>query len=308
MIAIGAPNTGPGDGDAPDPNWTWNDRPHALPGLGGGRRRRADDRRRALVRARGRVRHAARRLLRGDDPGARAGVPRGGAGRARRLRDEGVPERRDPAAARRGGSRRGRVDARRAPLRAARGHPGRAARRARQQQVGRGARARRRRRAPRTSSLDSVEELDARARGRRRAHARPHHARDRGGHARVDPHRARSARSSASRRTRLRALAARRRRRCTSTSARSCSRSRRRAETIAWLNRFLERDRLEPARRRPRRRARRADAAGRARRRRSRSSSTTLVGELAVDGAGDPRAGTLARRAGGRDALPRRAA
>ena len=25
VIAIGAPNTGPGDGDAPDPNWTWED-------------------------------------------------------------------------------------------------------------------------------------------------------------------------------------------------------------------------------------------------------------------------------------------
>lgn len=25
VIAIGAPNTGPGDGDAPDPNWTWDD-------------------------------------------------------------------------------------------------------------------------------------------------------------------------------------------------------------------------------------------------------------------------------------------
>jgi hypothetical protein len=23
IIAVGAPNTGPGDGDAPDPNWTW---------------------------------------------------------------------------------------------------------------------------------------------------------------------------------------------------------------------------------------------------------------------------------------------
>ena len=54
----------------------------------------------ARVRARGRVRHAARRLLRGDDPRARARVPRGGAGRARRLRDEGVPERRAAAAAR----------------------------------------------------------------------------------------------------------------------------------------------------------------------------------------------------------------
>jgi len=25
IIAVGAPNTGPGDGDAPDPNWTWED-------------------------------------------------------------------------------------------------------------------------------------------------------------------------------------------------------------------------------------------------------------------------------------------
>ena len=25
VIAVGAPNTGPGDGDAPDPNWTWED-------------------------------------------------------------------------------------------------------------------------------------------------------------------------------------------------------------------------------------------------------------------------------------------
>jgi mannose-6-phosphate isomerase-like protein (cupin superfamily) len=25
LIAVGAPNTGPGDGDEPDPNWTWED-------------------------------------------------------------------------------------------------------------------------------------------------------------------------------------------------------------------------------------------------------------------------------------------
>ena len=25
VIAVGAPNTGPGDGDAPDPDWTWDD-------------------------------------------------------------------------------------------------------------------------------------------------------------------------------------------------------------------------------------------------------------------------------------------
>ena len=25
VIAVGAPNTGPGDGDAPDPNWVWED-------------------------------------------------------------------------------------------------------------------------------------------------------------------------------------------------------------------------------------------------------------------------------------------
>jgi len=25
FIAVGAPNTGPGDGDEPDPNWTWDD-------------------------------------------------------------------------------------------------------------------------------------------------------------------------------------------------------------------------------------------------------------------------------------------
>ena len=25
VIAVGAPNTGPGDGDAPDPNWSWED-------------------------------------------------------------------------------------------------------------------------------------------------------------------------------------------------------------------------------------------------------------------------------------------
>jgi quercetin dioxygenase-like cupin family protein len=25
VIAVGAPNTGPGDGDTPDPNWTWED-------------------------------------------------------------------------------------------------------------------------------------------------------------------------------------------------------------------------------------------------------------------------------------------
>ena len=25
LIAVGAPNTGPGDGDTPDPDWTWED-------------------------------------------------------------------------------------------------------------------------------------------------------------------------------------------------------------------------------------------------------------------------------------------
>ena len=25
VLAVGAPNTGPGDGDEPDPNWTWED-------------------------------------------------------------------------------------------------------------------------------------------------------------------------------------------------------------------------------------------------------------------------------------------
>jgi quercetin dioxygenase-like cupin family protein len=25
VIAVGAPNTGPGDGEEPDPNWTWED-------------------------------------------------------------------------------------------------------------------------------------------------------------------------------------------------------------------------------------------------------------------------------------------
>jgi mannose-6-phosphate isomerase-like protein (cupin superfamily) len=25
VIAVGAPNTGPGDGDEPDPNWVWDD-------------------------------------------------------------------------------------------------------------------------------------------------------------------------------------------------------------------------------------------------------------------------------------------
>jgi hypothetical protein len=25
VIAVGAPNTGPGDGDAPDPDWVWED-------------------------------------------------------------------------------------------------------------------------------------------------------------------------------------------------------------------------------------------------------------------------------------------
>ena len=115
-----------------------------------------------------RVRDAARRLLRGDDPGAGARVPRGGAGRARRLRDEGVRERRAAAAARGGGSRRRRLDPRRARVRAGGGDPRRAARLPRQQQVGRGAAARRRRPARSSCSTRRARRRRAAAAGVRR--------------------------------------------------------------------------------------------------------------------------------------------
>ena len=74
----------------------WTERRPAVPvpGQRGGRGRRAQRRRAARLAARGRVRHAARRLLRADDPGRRARLPRGGARRAAALRPEGVPERR----------------------------------------------------------------------------------------------------------------------------------------------------------------------------------------------------------------------
>ena len=62
-----------------------------------------------------------------------------GAGRARPLQDEGLPERRPAAALRARRARRRRLDARRARVRAAAGIPGERARRARQQQVRRGA-------------------------------------------------------------------------------------------------------------------------------------------------------------------------
>ena len=88
-------------------------------------------------RARPRVRDAARRLRRGDAPRAGAGLPGRRAGRARRLRDEGVPVGRDPAALRRRRARRRRLDGGRARVRPARRHPGRASRHPRQQQGGR---------------------------------------------------------------------------------------------------------------------------------------------------------------------------
>ena len=103
------------------------------------RRRRAERRRCPRLGARRRVRHAARRLLRADDPRRRARLPRGGAGRAAALQPEGVPERRAPAAARGRGLRRRRLDARRARVRAQRRDPRRADRRAREQQERRGA-------------------------------------------------------------------------------------------------------------------------------------------------------------------------
>ena len=111
----------------------------SLPESARDRRRRADARRSSRERARRRVRHAARRLLRGDDPRAGSRLSRGGAGRAHRLRHEGVRERRAAAAARGGGRRRRRLDARRARVRAGGGDSRRAARLPREQQVGRGA-------------------------------------------------------------------------------------------------------------------------------------------------------------------------
>ena len=139
----------------------------------------------ARERARGGVRDAARRLLRGDDPRAGARVSRGGAGRAHRLRDEGVRERRAAAAARGGRRRRRRLDARRARVRAGGGDPRRAARLPRQQQVGRGAargggggRARRARRARRGAGGGS---------SRREARHRAADAGRRGGDAPLDP-------------------------------------------------------------------------------------------------------------------------
>ena len=117
-----------------------------------------------------------------------ADVPACGSGRARRLRDEGVPERRADAPARRGGARRGRLDAGRARVRTAGGHRGRAPARAREQQVGRGAaRGRRGRRARRPRrARTSPAGLPPPA----CAASRPRHAGSRGGDARVDPHRA----------------------------------------------------------------------------------------------------------------------
>ena len=105
-------------------------------------------------------------------------VPARRARRARRLRDEGVPERRPAAPARRGGPRRRRLDARRARVRAARGDRGRPTRRARQQQVGRGAARARPRRARSSCSTRSTSRRAAA--GRRPARARPRHARRRG--------------------------------------------------------------------------------------------------------------------------------
>src|SRR5579884_3670702 len=105
------------------------------PGRGG----RADPGRRSRDAARGRARHAARRLLRADDPRPGARLPCRRARRARRLRDEGVRERRPAAAARRRGPRGGRLHARRARLRACGRRPRRAHRLPRQQQVRPGA-------------------------------------------------------------------------------------------------------------------------------------------------------------------------
>ena len=162
-------------------------------------RRRRRPRRPTLAE---RVRHAARRLLRADDLRAAARAYREAAPDAlAALQREGVPERRAPAPARRGGLRRRRLDARRARVRAAR----RASPASGSSSTGT-TRA--------TRSCAAAAEADAalrrarrarrgRARGggRRAARARARHARDRGGHARDDPHRATTARSSASRPT-----------------------------------------------------------------------------------------------------------
>ena len=75
----------------------------ALPGLRADRERRALARRHARVRARGTLRDASRRVLRGDDSRPSAGDPRRSARRAGLLRVEGVPERRRLAPPRRGG-------------------------------------------------------------------------------------------------------------------------------------------------------------------------------------------------------------
>ena len=112
----------------------------ALSRHGPDRRRLALDRRHRCRRPRARAREPARRLRRGDAarPGSR--LPRGGTARRRRLRDEGVPERRADADPRRGGHRRRRLDARRAPVRPGSRDHRRRPRRPREQQVARGAR------------------------------------------------------------------------------------------------------------------------------------------------------------------------
>ena len=217
----------------------------------------------------------------------------------------------------RGRARRRRLDARRARVRPARRDPGRR---------GSSSTATTRRtsccaprpRRTRCSSSDSLERGRARRAAGRARDARARDARDRGGHARGDQDRAPrlEVRAAARRGGRGDPRARRLRRACTSTSARSCSHLGAALMTVDWMAAFAARVRAEldwtpqivdlggglgvrhvarGAGRRDRRLRRRPDASELAARvgaaRASRSRSV------------DPRAGPLARRARGRDAL-----
>ena len=208
-----------------------------------------------------RPRQPAARLRRGDDPGPRPRLPRGGSRGARRLRDEGVPERRGDAAPGRGGDRRRRLELGELRFAQAAGLAGesivvhgnnksdeelarlRGCGRARRPRLARGdrPRARRRRHAGRSSAS--------------RPGSRPTRT------SRSAP--ATTARSSGSRpRTRWRRCGARRRSRgCTCTSARSSGTLAAAAMAVDWIAAFAARApgraRLAASHARPRRRPRR---------------------------------------------------
>ncbi len=144
---------------------------------------RARARRCAGAGARGTLRDTARRLLRGDAqaPGTLA-ARGGGTGRTTLLRHEGVRQRRRPPHPPRRGSRSRRRLRGRARLRASRRALGRRARRPRQQQ-GHSVPARGRGGA-RSGRAGFARRGGARSDRRRRAGARPGHARSRRGHTR----------------------------------------------------------------------------------------------------------------------------